>query len=60
VSQAQPRFAPELYDLQADPHELNNLCAAARYASTVVRMRQELARLQTATAFVFPAPANGS
>ena len=36
----------ELYDLQTDPHELNNVYADAAYADTVKTLKDELRRLQ--------------
>lgn len=37
-----PRPAEELYDVVADPHELKNLAADARYAPTLARLREKL------------------
>jgi arylsulfatase A-like enzyme len=37
----------ELFDLQKDPHELNNVYGKAGYAETVKELKQELARLRT-------------
>ena len=36
----------ELYDLQTDPHELNNLYNDPRYADKVTELKAELARLR--------------
>ena len=36
----------ELYDLQADPHELKNVYADPKYADVVARLKAELARLR--------------
>ncbi len=36
----------ELYDLVADPHELNNVYGNSLYAPTVERLKAELARLR--------------
>ena len=44
----------ELYDLAADPHELDNLAAAPAHAATLQRLRAELARLKQQTGFRLP------
>ena len=36
----------EMYDLQNDPHELNNIYADPRYAGTVAELKTELERLR--------------
>jgi hypothetical protein len=36
----------ELYDLQKDPHELNNVYAEPAYAATVTELKSELERLR--------------
>jgi arylsulfatase A-like enzyme len=36
----------ELYDLQADPHELRNLYSDPKYAQTVADLKAELAQLR--------------
>lgn len=36
-----PRPAEELYDLQADKHEVNNLVSDLRYAKTLVELREK-------------------
>lgn len=38
------RPGEELYDLEADPDELNNLAADPRFADTVISLRQELTK----------------
>lgn len=40
---------PQLFDLQSDPHELNNLAGDDRYAEQVARMRARLQELRQAT-----------
>jgi arylsulfatase A-like enzyme len=37
----------ELFDLKADPRELNNIAAAPAQAETVAKLKTELARLKT-------------
>ena len=37
----------ELYDLQKDPHELNNIYDDPAYANIVKRLKSELKKLQT-------------
>ena len=44
-----PRPAEELYDTQADPHELRNLAGDPKYAETLERLRQKLAQWQKET-----------
>ncbi len=44
----------ELYDLKADPEELNNLIADPKYADTLQQMRNELEKLKRETGFRFP------
>ena len=41
----------ELYDLETDPYELNNLVGEARFESLLQRMKQELARLLDETRY---------
>lgn len=43
---ATTRPAEELYDLHADPHEINNLADDPRYADTLQRLRHELLHWQ--------------
>ena len=38
-------FAPELFDLEADPEELNELAAHPDYAATLALMEQELRQI---------------
>jgi N-acetylglucosamine-6-sulfatase len=44
----------ELYDLQTDPEELNNLISDPKYAGTLEEMKKELERLKQQTGFRFP------
>jgi N-sulfoglucosamine sulfohydrolase len=46
---AAPRALEELYDTQADPHQLRNLAAAPEHRATLDRMRAELRRWQLET-----------
>ena len=39
----------ELYDTEADPHEVKNLAGSPKHSEILARMRAELARWQTAT-----------
>jgi arylsulfatase A-like enzyme len=50
-----PRPAEELYDLQADPHELHNLASDAPHAETLDRLRTKLAQWQRETSDEVPA-----
>jgi arylsulfatase A-like enzyme len=50
-----PRPAEELYDLDADPHELRNLAADPRHAETLAQLRAELDRWIDATTDRIPA-----
>ena len=44
-----PRSAEELYDIQADPHELRNLAGEPKYAEMLGQLRQKLAQWQKET-----------
>ncbi|MHC4681901.1 MAG: sulfatase family protein, partial [Planctomycetota bacterium] len=44
----------ELYDLQTDPAELNNLIGDPKYAGTLEEMKNELEKLKRQTGFRFP------
>ena len=44
-----PRPEEELYDLAADPHELNNLANDSAHAETLGRLRKQLAEWQQKT-----------
>lgn len=46
---APKRPAEELYDLTADPHEINNLAADAKFATTLAAMRKKLADWEEST-----------
>ena len=50
-----PRPAEELYDLQADPNEENNLAVDPRYAKTLVELREKLKAWGRETNDVMPA-----
>ncbi len=47
----------ELYDLQTDPQELDNLIADPKYAETLNQLKDELEKLKQQTGFGFPEPA---
>jgi arylsulfatase A-like enzyme len=47
-------FTVELYDLQADPEELNNLIGDAKHAETLNQLKAELEKLKQQTGFRFP------
>ena len=49
-----PRPAEELYDLNSDPHELNNLASDPGYATTLEEFRQQLASWQKDTRDAVP------
>jgi arylsulfatase A-like enzyme len=49
-----PRPAEELYDVDADPHELHNLAADPKYAETLAAMRRALAGWERDTEDVAP------
>jgi arylsulfatase A-like enzyme len=51
----QPRPAEELYDLDADPHELHNLAKDPSYAEVLGELRRSLAGWQRATDDRMPA-----
>ena len=44
-----PRPAEELYDVNSDPHEMNNLAADPGYATTLAKFRKNLAAWQKQT-----------
>ncbi|MBL8792596.1 MAG: sulfatase [Planctomycetia bacterium] len=46
---AEKRPAEELYDLTADPHEVNNLAADPKHRATLETLRKRLADWETAT-----------
>jgi N-sulfoglucosamine sulfohydrolase len=46
----EPRPAEELYDIVADPYEINNLIDSADYAATLARMRDALTDWRSAIA----------
>ncbi|MDQ3625232.1 MAG: heparan N-sulfatase, partial [Verrucomicrobiota bacterium] len=46
---AAPRAPEELYDLEADPHELRNLAAEAGHRDTMEKLRSELEAFQRDT-----------
>ncbi len=48
------KLTDELYDMENDPEELNNLIADAGCANVVERMKKELEQLKTKTNFRFP------
>ena len=50
-----PRPAEELYDLQADPLEINNLASNPRYAKTLAELRAKLKQWGEETNDVMPA-----
>lgn len=50
-----PRAAEELYDVQADPHELKNVAADPKYAEDLSRLRGLLEQHQQKTADQVPA-----
>lgn len=52
---AAPRPAEELYDTEADPHELRNLAVEASHAARLKAFREKLAAWQQATGDTAPA-----
>lgn len=50
-----PRPVEELYDVQADPHELRNLAAESKYAQTLAQLRAQLEQWAKDTQDVKPA-----
>ncbi len=50
----QPRAEEELYDCQADPHEINNLANDPKYAKDLKRLRKELTKWQKTTEDYIP------
>lgn len=51
-----PRPAEELYDVKADPHELNNLSADPKYAGTLKELREQLDAWRKETNDTIPEP----
>ena len=49
-----PRPAEELYDLNSDPHEMNNLAADPGYATTLAKFRKGLELWQKQTGDIVP------
>jgi len=49
-----PKPVEELYDLESDPHELNNLAANPKQAATLKELREALAKWQKETADPMP------
>ena len=49
-----PRPAEELYDLDADPHELVNLAAVPKFAEVLDEMRRALSEWERETADIMP------
>ena len=47
-------FTPELYDLQTDPDELDNLIGDAKHAQTLDQLKAELEKLKQQTGFKLP------
>ncbi len=47
-------FTAELYDLQADPDELNNLIGDEKHAGTLNQLKDEMEKLKQQTGFRFP------
>lgn len=50
----QPRPEEELYDLQADPYELENLVGQEEFADMLDKLRRQMARIRDETADVLP------
>lgn len=50
-----PRPEEELYDIQQDPYELNNLAADPAHAATLTAMQERLAAIREATDDALPA-----
>jgi arylsulfatase A-like enzyme len=53
-----PRPAEELYDVDADPHELHNLAGGPAHAAVLARMREALGRWERETGDRAPAKLN--
>ena len=49
-----PRAVEELYDLDADPHELVNLAAVPKFAEVLHEMRRALSEWERETADIVP------